>query len=70
MRRGPGQAFAKVMDAQHAETAVEAYFRVAIWIGSLHEEPKPERVAERFGVHRSTAYRWLAAWKSATGAAA
>jgi transposase len=70
MRRGPGPAFAKVMEDQHANTAAEAYFRVAIWIGSLQEEPKPERIMRRFGVHRSTAYRWIAAWKCATGVAA
>jgi transposase len=58
------------MDDQHAATAAESYFRVAIWIASLKEEPKPDRIMERFSVHRSTAYRWLAAWKSANGAAA
>jgi hypothetical protein len=70
MRRGPGPAFTKVMDGQHTPTAVEAYFRVAVWIHSLQVKPTPDRVMQRFGVSRATAYRWLAAWRSATGVAA
>lgn len=70
MKRGPGPAFAKVMDDQHAMTAAEAYFRVAIWIGQQRKEPKAKQIEDQFGVHRATACRWLNAWRSAMGVAA
>lgn len=70
MKRGPGPAFAKVMDDQHAGSAPEAYFRVAIWMMAQTQPIKAKRMAEHFGVHRSTAHRWLNDWRSATGVAA
>jgi transposase len=60
----------KVIESQHAVTAAETYFRVAIWIAAQRELPSARRIEQKFDVHRSTACRWLNAWKSAMGVAA
>jgi transposase len=60
----------KVIEAQHASTAAETYFRVALWIAAQRELPTARRIEQKFDVHRSTACRWLNAWKSATGVVA
>ncbi|WP_363797825.1 hypothetical protein ABU614_21975 [Lysobacter firmicutimachus] len=44
---------------------VELALRVAI--AFRYEQPTPLGLQQRFGMCRSTAYRWIQAWKQATG---
>lgn len=57
----------------HAQSGAELHFRVLLWIeGHVASDPWPvaaARTANHFEVSRSTAYRWLSAYKAAKGVA-
>lgn len=45
-------------------SAFELSLRFVAWTGQLHAEPTVSQICEQFGIHRATAYRWLAAWRA------
>lgn len=57
----------------HAQSGAELHFRVLLWIEAnacgVSLPIATQRVADRFEVSRSTAYRWLSAYKAAKGVA-
>lgn len=59
-----------VIDINHAQTGAELHFRVAAWIDANPREALKDataKLAEHFSVSRSTAYRWLSAYRAARG---
>ena len=62
----------RVLESNHATNAAELHFRVLLWIEANPCGPLKEasiRLADHFDVSRSTAYRWLSAYKAAKGVA-
>ena len=62
----------RMLDSNHTTTTAELYFRVLLWIEANPCGPLKEasiRLADHFDVSRSTAYRWLSAYKAAKGVA-
>jgi len=57
-----------LLDKEHVASAAELYFRVSIWL-QAQRNPTAIGIRREFGVHRSTAYRWLSAYRAAKGAA-
>jgi hypothetical protein len=61
------------LEPNHALTAAELHFRVGFWIEAnvlnLALCEASARLSKSFQVSRSTAYRWLSAYKAAKGAA-
>jgi hypothetical protein len=57
----------------HAQSGAELHFRVLLWIeGNVAGAPlhvAASRTASHFEVSRSTAYRWLSAYRAAKGVA-
>lgn len=46
----------------------ELVMRFCLWAQEMHGDgPTAKQVAARFDVSRATAYRWLTAWRVATG---
>lgn len=51
--------------AQQLDT--ERLFRVALWLASRGREATVKEICDTFGVSRSTAFRYRAAYRRATG---
>lgn len=49
------------------DTRPEFYMRFALWAQSVEKVITWELIADHFDVSRATAYRWLSAWKNASG---
>lgn len=45
----------------------EFALRFVLWAGSLTKPLSARAIQNHWGVHRSTAYRWLAEWRAAHG---
>lgn len=52
----------------HAATTVEAAIRFASWCDQ-QRHLSAQRAMERFGLHKATAYRWVASYRAARGIA-
>lgn len=48
-------------------TAFELAIRFHHWWQSLSRDPTPAEIAEKWGITRSTAYRWRDGYKAAIG---
>lgn len=59
----------RVMDRNHTTSSAEMYFRVFQWLSAHPCMPTWQQVRSHFGVTRATAYRWLSAYRNATGVA-
>jgi hypothetical protein len=68
MRANGSVSLGRLIERTHADTAAECYFRVAMWLAE-QTRPSAAAVMLRFGVSRSTAFRWLAAYRAASGVA-
>lgn len=56
------------VELMHAETRIEAAVRFIDWADS-QRHLTAEKVIDRFGMPRSTAYLWLRAYRAARGIA-
>jgi hypothetical protein len=45
-------------------TALEFSMEFLDWAATLHGEPTPKLIQQRFSVCRATAYRWIAAYRA------
>ena len=45
-------------------TALEFSMEFLDWTATLHGEPTPKLIQQRFSVCRATAYRWIAAYRA------
>jgi len=55
-------------EVMHAGTTFEAAIRFADWCDQ-QRHLSAQRAMERFGLHKATAYRWLASYRAARGIA-
>lgn len=46
---------------------MEMFMRFAIWANAMEHDITPEIVQNQFGVSRATAYRYMEAYKNASG---
>jgi hypothetical protein len=61
---------ANTLDSNHVSSGIELHFRVMLWIDAHINSPGlSRRLGAEFNVVKSTACRWIAAYKAARGMA-
>ena len=64
-----GNTSSDPIEQMHAGTLFEAVVRFIDWADS-QRHLSAQKAMERFGMHRATAYRWIASYRAARGISA